>query len=455
MRETAGGSVRTKADEKRLIRYGLNLVAAVFMFAIAFRNYSIWDDEVFSLNLVDRPIGEMWAPIVKDLVHPPLYYYALKLFLFLFPNDHLNMIAGAKLFSVIWVVILMTAGSWLLERQRGADAALLFTVFLFGHTAIGYSVEIRMYSMAMCLAGLTCLSAMRLEEEAGTKNWLLFSACSLLAAYTNYFALFSVSFFWLRRLVRFRKPEEMRDWLKYAGLTAAGYLPWVITVLSHPSPISDYAAEMTPSRILALFSFPFSCHNLPVSVVLIVCSAAVILGIIRSSRMKEFALFCILNPAGIGLICIVSSILFRKFVIGRYLLPGWGVFWIGMAVGADSLKWKKWILPVFAAIDCLALVFIFQTEQNDRIAMNRLLETFRNEPLPVFADQGAKTILDYVFYHPSYAESIENNPSGRYYAFFWSDEWLLVGDKPMADEFPLSTGSLQVFQDLPVSGEGS
>ena len=63
------------------IRYVIISVMAIFMFSLAFHNYSIWDDELFTLNLVDHPFSEMWGLIVDDLVHPPLYFYLLKLFL--------------------------------------------------------------------------------------------------------------------------------------------------------------------------------------------------------------------------------------------------------------------------------------------------------------------------------------------------------------------------------------
>ena len=67
-----------------ILRIALILVMAVFMCALAYKNYSIWDDELFTLAAIDGTYKHLWDVVVADLVHPPLHYFLLKRFVGLF-----------------------------------------------------------------------------------------------------------------------------------------------------------------------------------------------------------------------------------------------------------------------------------------------------------------------------------------------------------------------------------
>ena len=418
------------------------------MCSLAFHNYSIWDDELFTLNLVDHPVSQMWDLIVDDLVHPPLYYYLLKLFLIPFGREHLLMIEASKYFSVLWISLLMLQGGYLIEKQHGSFAAFLFTLFLCGNTSVAYSVEIRMYSMAMCLSAITALYAEQVSLFNRNRDWLFLVVFTLLAAYTNYFGLISVSMLWVWLLAVSVKKKQTGKWLMNALISVCAYAPWMITVFLNRKPVSDYSASITLSRAASILAFPFSCHNSVVSALLLIVVLLLILVIFIYKKADEFSVICVLNPVCLAVICFISSVLFHKFVIGRYLLPGWGVFWVGISIMASRLEHRKVITAVFTVVNILALYFTFGIEQNDRIAARDLIETYKAEPMPVYTAEGVKKLLVFLLDDEIITTSKSDNPSGRYYAYFWSEDWLdLKQAKTIIKDFPFSTNPIDIFSD--------
>ena len=429
------------------LRWGLIAVMSVYMISLAAGNICIWDDELFTLHLVDHPISQMWGPIIDDLVHPPLYYYSLKLFLYLFPKDHLSVIPAAKLFSVLWIILLMILGSRMIVKRFGTFSALLFVLLCAGNMTVGYSVEIRMYSMAMCFAGLNALFAERVSRTWETKDLAMLAGMTLFCAYTNYFALFSAAFLWLWLLYEAGKAGKLKAWILTALICFVLYLPWAVTVLLNRKPVADYAAEMSLARALSLFAFPFSCHNTTVSIMFMLFVLTLVGFILLSGKKDLFFLACLFNPILIGLTCIVLSFLFQKFVIGRYLLPGFAILWAGIAAGAAELKRKEIVLPMLAVLDIAMCFFIFQNEANDRIAARNMVAYFEQETAPVYAELGVRDMLVYLCGEREFSPSMEDNPSGRYYVYYWTDDWQRVRYKPRPAKFRLSAQSVEVHTD--------
>ena len=432
----------------KFARYAVIMIAFFFMLMLAINNYCIWDDEVFTLNIVDNPMSNMWGLIVDDLVHPPLYYYLLKLFLIPFSSNHLSMIQASKIFSIIWVVILMLQGSYLIEKQHSSFSALLFTLFLSGNMSIGYSVEIRMYSMAMCFSALTALYAERISVNGTNREWFFLVLFTMLSAYTNYFGLISVSFFWIWLLFKTEKNYKLVTWFRSAGGCIVLFLPWIITTIINHKSVTDYSVKMTLTRAVSLFAFPFSCRNDLVSIILILFTIFILICSFLLVKPDSFSVLCVINPILIGIVCIIASSVFRKFVIGRYLLPGWGVFWAGVSILTAKLNYKKLIAVSIIILDCFSFYFIYQNEDRDKQICNNMIETFSNENQPVYADKEVQKMLVFLTGNSDFSDSMEKTSSGRFYTYHWSETWLKLRDNGynIVAEFPLSAHEIDVYQ---------
>lgn len=198
----------------------------------------IWFDEVFSVNFIQHSYKEIAALTGKD-VHPPLYYWYLKLFhdigKVLVPAA--SSIVLCKLASMLPFVGIFVYTLTVIRKNFGLHTAGLFWFLIMTMPQISnYTVEIRMYSLALFFitaafvhsyelvcafpaqgvseaertaepevaAGseVTCGAALTSESVTGengsikwwkrNKHWLLFWVYGILTAYTQYYACVAV-----------------------------------------------------------------------------------------------------------------------------------------------------------------------------------------------------------------------------------------------------------------------
>ena len=111
----------------------------------------IWYDEVFSVNFIQHSYKEIAALTGKD-VHPPLYYWYLKLFhdigKVLVPAA--SSIVLCKLVSMLPFVGIFVYTLTAIRKNFGLHVAGLFWFLIMTMPQISnYTVEIRMYSLAL------------------------------------------------------------------------------------------------------------------------------------------------------------------------------------------------------------------------------------------------------------------------------------------------------------------
>lgn len=197
----------------------------------------IWFDEVFSVNFIQHSYKEIAALTGKD-VHPPLYYWYLKLFhdigKVLVPAA--SSIVLCKLASMLPFVGIFVYTLTAIRKNFGLHVAGLFWFLVMTMPQISnYTVEIRMYSLALFFitaafvhscelvrafsvqevseaegaaepgaAGSEVISGAVLASGSVTgenglikwwkrnKHWLLFWVYGILTAYTQYYACVAV-----------------------------------------------------------------------------------------------------------------------------------------------------------------------------------------------------------------------------------------------------------------------
>ena len=251
-------------------------------------------------------------------------------------------------------------------------------------------------------------------------------------------------FLWLILLVWCVKTKQAGKWMGCALTAVILYLPWVITVLTHYTNITDYDTGLNATRIIQFFAFPFSCHNDVLSLVLVLFTVILLGQILYASRKPEFFWAFLLSPVWIGILCIVSSLVFHKFITGRYLLPGWGAFWAGIAIGTTKLK-KHWYLPVLACIDLIACVFIYRNEVMDRTVTNEML-AYAQENQPVLAETDVYRLLHYLTPETDIQENNDPSAKGIRFVYYWSDLYTQLSESDIVMSFPLSVHEICVFE---------
>lgn len=203
---------------------GLFLILGILSFFVClFQAFGqdIWFDEVFSVNFIQHSYKEIAVLTGKD-VHPPLYYWYLKLFhdvgKVLVPAS--SSIVLCKLASMLPFVGIFVYTLTAIRKNFGLHVAGLFWFLVMTMPQISnYTVEIRMYSLALFFitaafvhscelvqafslrevtSGVVSASGSGNEENGfikwwkDNKHWVLFWVYGILTAYTQYYACVAV-----------------------------------------------------------------------------------------------------------------------------------------------------------------------------------------------------------------------------------------------------------------------
>lgn len=210
-------------------------VAFILLLAALLRFYnisgqSLWADEGNSVALARRSFAEITQRTAFD-IHPPLYYWLLKLWITLFGDTELGLRSLSAVLGIGLVYLIWLIGSRFFKPRVGLSAALIAAI---SPLQVYYAQETRMYMLLTFLAALTVLAAL-LIFEAGPRNrpWLGLIYMMTVAAglYTHYaypLILVAVNLVALPWFVSQGKgPRNLIFWLGLQLIPLLLYLPWL------------------------------------------------------------------------------------------------------------------------------------------------------------------------------------------------------------------------------------
>src|SRR5258708_14772921 len=110
----------------------------------------LWFDEIFSVHAAEHSWNSILSFVSLDLIHPPLFYLLLKLWIGAGGESLTWLRMFPALFSVVSLVPLIL---FLREVKQNTHVQLicLFLVTVNG-SLLKYSLEVRMYSLLVCLS---------------------------------------------------------------------------------------------------------------------------------------------------------------------------------------------------------------------------------------------------------------------------------------------------------------
>jgi hypothetical protein len=193
------------------IALGAGALAAIVIVSV---RGPVLSDEVFSLEMAARSWGGMASALRGD-VHPPLYYFLLKLWFL----AGLGGVAGLRLFSLVWALAslcLLARGRWLSQTGGSGGVWLLASNPLVLLMA-GYG---RMYTLLLFLCLLTLELAGRILDGSGhraARAGLAAAVCAGLLTHHWYL-------FFLAGLAVFTAAKGFAAGRRLAGPVAAGGL---------------------------------------------------------------------------------------------------------------------------------------------------------------------------------------------------------------------------------------
>jgi uncharacterized membrane protein len=316
----------------------------------------VWTDEAYSFAMVKHSFSEIWTITGED-VHPPLYYWYLKVIIAPFHYD----MRAAKIASILpYMFIIMWGGKRLKNYFNERTAVLFMAMFFCFPFALPYSIEIRMYSLAAAFVFACAIYAYQFWIEQGTVRAAAGLVISgVLGAYTHYYALVSVGIIYvlLFVLLLVRRRHLGWKWLASAAISVILYLPWLPSLFHQIVYVNNdyWIPEITIRTILGYIYRLFGADGLPAYAVFL--SAAYLICFIWVLSAKEkndiiLCICCILVPMGTLAVGVLASIIVRPVFIIRYIIPSIPILVIFMAF----LLGKTKNLYLFSSI--LMIVFI-------------------------------------------------------------------------------------------------
>ena len=184
-----------KAEAARLpvhARAGLFVLIVLLGFFWRFAGLgkeSIWLDEATSLIIARLDLRSEVAWAAAD-IHPPLYYFALHVWLRAGETEY-SVRALSAILGVLAVAILYALGRELFGSRVGLLSALLLAL---SPLHIWCSQEARMYAMVATMSLLSSHLLLLALKKGRTGYWLGYVFVSTVALYTHYFMVFVLLF---------------------------------------------------------------------------------------------------------------------------------------------------------------------------------------------------------------------------------------------------------------------
>jgi Dolichyl-phosphate-mannose-protein mannosyltransferase len=183
---TVGGRV---LSTESLILGALIVLAAVIRIVVI-NNQSLWADEALTAYEMRLPFGAMIHTVTTVEVTPPFYFVVLWVWAKLFGAGPVALRAVSAIASVALVPIAYAATRELVSRRAALVAAALMTVNPF---AIWFGQEARSYMLLAALMGAAFLAFARTLRAPSPRNLLVWTAFSVLAVMTHFFAGFAIA----------------------------------------------------------------------------------------------------------------------------------------------------------------------------------------------------------------------------------------------------------------------
>lgn len=184
----------------------------------------LWFDEIFSIHAARHGWSDLFWFVAQDLIHPPLFYALLKIWIFAGGES----IFWLRFFPVFFSVLSIAPIILLCRELKNSflTITLALTFFAVNGSLIKYAQEVRMYSPLMCFGLFSLWLFIRFFQDK--KSFAALLIFNILLVYTHYFGWFVVvseviSVALLRR-------EKIKHIFLMFGITFLSFVPWIYAV---------------------------------------------------------------------------------------------------------------------------------------------------------------------------------------------------------------------------------
>lgn len=194
--------------------------------------WSIWFDEAFSAYIIRFNFIEIVQYTAAD-VHPPLYYWLLKVWTSMVGVSELGVRSLSLVFAIVGIIGVYVLVRRLFHSSRWALAASAATAF--SPMLVRFSDEARMYTLVFALVVWATYALIRAIDAPNKRWWVVYGALIAAGMYTHYFAALAWLAHWIWRWYEVRKKRQERFWTRgwmWAHALAIGlFAAWIPTAV--------------------------------------------------------------------------------------------------------------------------------------------------------------------------------------------------------------------------------
>lgn len=438
--------------------FGLGGCIALYM-AIALGNitrWSIWFDEGFTAYLMRYDFAGIARYTASD-VHPPMYYWLLKIWTLLFGTTDMSL----RSFSMIVIAAAIVLAYFLVRKLFGSRAALWSALFMaISPMLVRFGEEARMYGLAVLVAVAATYMLVLATEKPTTRRWVLYGVLVSVGMWVHYFTALAWLAHWVWRwLVRGQLPGTQtyfsKPWLYAYGLSILLYAPWLShmaqqlgTVQSTGFWIKAVSIDTPVNWVSNVLMFLEHNDATGYAALALIAGFIAILLMAKSTyravrpKQKPWLLLvvcmAILPPL---LLFVVSLPPLRPAFIERYVLPSalWSAVLIGISVAHNATvrRDKKGAYLAAALVICIMLFgvtnvykygnFNRNAKPNEAQSVKQVLQTIHKndtQVTPIIADS-AWRFYEAIQYdspeHPVYFIADDSVTYGSYNMLRYSD----------------------------------
>ena len=347
-----------------ILAVGLAAFAGLSLATIT--KFSIWFDEAFGAYLIRFDFWHIATYTAAD-VHPPFYYWLLKLWSLVFGTSEL----GLRSMSVFFGMVAILFGYVLVKRLFGRRAAIFGILFMaLSPMLIRYGQEMRMYTLVTAIVMAATYVLVLATETGKRKYWIIYGVLLALGMWTHYFAALAWLAHWVWRACVVAKTEKRqnfirkffsKEWLVAHGIAIALFALWVPALLFQTLNVQIngfWIPPVTPVTLPNFFTNVLYYQDQDtvsswMTLLFVVIIGAVVAWAIwlyrklNKEEQKSFALIGALAFVPIALLFIASMPPLRSSFVDRYLIPS--TLAIALFIGvvfAFATQVKQKILPV-------------------------------------------------------------------------------------------------------------
>jgi len=376
---------------------------------------SVWFDESFGAYLTRFSFEEIWQMTADD-VHPPLYYFLLKIWSMLFGYTDYGMRLMSVFFGAIAIVF---AWQWT-RRKFGTKPALLATgLMTLSPMLIRYGQEMRMYTMTAAIIFASTYVLQLAIDTRQRKYWIVYGVLMAIGMWTHYFVVLVFLTHLAYLVYLYRKKIFQKDIITSYVVATVLYLPWLPAFLGQAGEVqqgfwigdpelvtvTDYLAMATLYRETA----GVVGWLVPLILVIFGCLVFLVRKMDKKSTLLKLVAF--LPPV---LLLAISMPPLTPMFVDRYVIYSMICLALVVGIAIATIKFRHKVTPY--AITALFVGTLIIGIAN--------VYTVGNYNFVTNSRSDAKALFDYVVASSDEGEPIISNSEWLYYdlAFYGTDK---------------------------------